>query len=256
MSRITERDLLLPALYIISENEGIGTTRIKETLIGVFKPSGEDNRQLAGRNDTKFTQIVRNLLGSHYDTNGMREYTEKDASGGFTITPQGQSLVDLNREYLKYLFENPFGYEDAQALAAKITGSQTRTRKLYVYTEDEEVKEGQTSVAQVSIKVRSRKLREAALAHYTVNGKIACHVCGFDFQEYYGELGSGYIQMHHERPICQYSDEGFEEYLGDAVQNMKPVCANCHCMIHRNKGTPLTIEALKEAIENAQTSRD
>lgn len=256
MSRISERDLLLPALYIISENEGIKTTRIKEILIGVFKPSGEDNQRLAGRSDTKFTQIVRNLLGSHYDTNGMRDHTEKDASGGFRITPQGQSLVDLNREYLNYLFENPFSYEDAQTLTAKITGSQTGTRKLYIYTEDEEVKEGQSSVALVNVKARSRKLREAALAHYTQNGKIACHVCGFDFQEYYGELGSGYIQMHHERPICQYSDEGFEEYLGDAVENMKPVCANCHCMIHRSKGAPITIEELKKAIENAQTSRN
>lgn len=255
MARITERDLLLPALYIISENTGINTTQIKEILINVFKPSGEDGRQLAGRKDTKFTQIVRNLLGSHYDNNGMSDYTRKDGSGRFRITAQGQRMVDLNREYLKYLFENSFSYKDAQALAAKIISSQNKAHKLYIYAEDGEVKEGQASVAKTRIKARSKKLRAAALAYYTENRRIACHVCGFDFQECYGELGNGYIQLHHEKPICQYSDEGFNKYLRDAVKDMKPVCANCHCMIHRNKDAPLTLEELKEAIENAQTSR-
>lgn len=255
MSRIKETDLLLPALYIIGENANANTTKIKTMLIQVFRPTGEDNELLAGRKDTKFTQIVRNLLGSHYETNGMSGYTTKDTSGYFSLTPQGRKLVDDNREYLKYLFENRFCYDDAKRFSAKVHASQNAAHKLYVYAEDDEVKEGQATVKQTKVRERSRKLREAALAYYTRDGKITCAVCGFDFYDFYGELGEGYIQMHHEKPIYQYSDEGFSQYIADAVKDMKPVCANCHCMVHRGKGTPLTLEELRKMIEDRKASR-
>ncbi len=255
MSRIKESDLLLPALYIISENKDVNTTKIKKILIEVFNPAGEDNELLAGRRDTKFTQIVRNLLGSHYNTNGMSEYTLKNASGYFSLTDKGQSLVDENQEYLKYLFENHFPYDDAKQFATKVHASQNKKHKLYIYSETDEVKEGKAVVKQTKVKERSKKLREAALQYYTKDGRIACHVCGFDFYSFYGALGEGYIQMHHEKPIYQYSDEGFSQYVKQAIKDMKPVCANCHCMVHRNRNNALTLEELKKIIEDAKTSR-
>lgn len=61
MSRITENDILIPALYIIYKNKSATTTIIKEQLVEMFRPTGEDAEILQGRNDTKFTQIVRIL---------------------------------------------------------------------------------------------------------------------------------------------------------------------------------------------------
>lgn len=256
MGRIRESDLMLPALYIINETPNANTTRIKETLIEVFHPTGEDNEPLAGRNDTKFTQIVRNLLGSHYDTNGMSNYTTKDVDGFFHVTPQGQKLVDDNSDYLRYLFSNAFPYEDAKKYAIHVYSRQSENRPLYIYTEDEEIKEGKLSVKQAKIKERSRKLREAALAYHTKDGTICCSVCGFDFSKAYGDWGDGYIQIHHEKPIYQTNDEGFSQYIGEAVKAMKPLCANCHCMIHRQKNTTLTLDQLKQIMADAKTSRD
>lgn len=181
MSRIKESDLLLPALYIISEYKNANTTKIKNILLEVFNPNGEDNELLAGRKDTKFTQIVRNLLGSHYNTNGMSAYTRKNTSGYFSLTAKGQSLVDDNQEYLKYLFNNHFLYDDVKQFSAKVHARQNKKHKLYIYSETDEVKEGNAVVKQTKVKARSKKLREAALQHYTKNGKIVCHVCGFDF---------------------------------------------------------------------------
>ena len=88
MSRITENDILIPALYIVYKNKSATTTIIKEQLVEMFRPTGEDAEVLQGRNDTKFTQIVRNLTGSHYSSNRFGEVTTKNANK-FSLTPEG-----------------------------------------------------------------------------------------------------------------------------------------------------------------------
>ena len=255
MPRISESDLLLPALYVISTESKPNTTKIKDVLEAVFQPSGEDSNILAGRADTRFSQIVRNLLGSHYDSNGMRELAVKDADRIFHLTDKGAMLVEKHIEYLEYLFQNRFGYEDAVRIASSIVSTQGRKRQLYIYREADSVTEGSASVRESIVKERSRKLRDAALAHYTQDGKITCAVCGFDFEKTYGAVGKGYIQMHHEQPICQYSDEGFQRYMGEAIQHMKPVCANCHCMLHRSRDHILTIAELIQMMNNTDSDR-
>lgn len=246
--RITENDLFLPALYVIYQKQKANTSQIKEALIEMFQPSGEDNEILAGRADTKFTQKVRNLMGSHYSTNGMAAHTNKDTSGYFTLTVQGVEAVEKNKQFLAYLFDNGYAYEKAKSLASKIHAVQGKKHKLYIYSENDVVLEGRAETKTAKVKERSRKLREAAIQHYTVDGRITCHVCGFDFAEKYGVHGAGYIQIHHENPIYQYSDDGFAAYIKEAVLDTKPVCANCHCMIHRNKSHMLTIEELRAII--------
>ena len=247
--RISENDLFLPALYVIYLHKRVNTTQIKDTLVAVFQPTGEDNERLAGRPDTKFTQKVRNLMGSHYTTNGMALCTSKDAGGYFTLTAQGMKAVEDNEEFLSYLFDNSFKYEQTKGLATKIHTARVMQRKLYVYDENDVVLEGKASTKTAKVKERSKKLREAAIQYYTVDGRIKCCVCGFDFSEKYGEHGIGYIQIHHENPICQYADEGFEAYIQQAVLDTKPLCANCHCMIHRSKTHILSIEELKAIID-------
>ena len=41
--------------------------------------------------------------------------------------------------------------------------------------------------------------------------------------------------------------DGFETYIGEAVKNMKPVCSNCHRMLHRGENT-LTVTELRNII--------
>mgnify|MGYP000000043127 CR=1 FL=1 len=252
--RITENDLFLPALYVISQHKKANTSQIKKELIEVFNPTGEDNEILSGRSDTKFSQKVRNLMGSHYETNGMTINTKKDKKGYFTLTSQGEKAVEENREYLSFLFNGGFKYEKSKELASKIHAVQGKKHKLYVYDENDLIAEGKAGTKTSIVKERSKKLRDAAIQYYTKNGKIKCAVCGFDFYEFYGEHGEGYIQIHHESPIYQYSDEGFTTYIKEAVKDTKPVCSNCHCMIHRKKSHMLTIEELKKIIKKTSRS--
>lgn len=55
--------------------------------------------------------------------------------------------------------------------------------------------------------------------------KYKCIVCGFNFEDKYGEIGRGFIHVHHINPL---SDNG-----QDVSENLIPVCPNCHAMLHR-----------------------
>lgn len=88
---------------------------------------------------------------------------------------------------------------------------------------------------------RNPKARAACIAHY---GYI-CASCNFDFSATYGELGKNFIHVHHINPIAA----SVEEYIIDPVNDLIPVCPNCHAMIH--KANPcLSISELRIILKN------
>ena len=70
---------------------------------------------------------------------------------------------------------------------------------------------------------RDQGNRKACIAHYG----YVCQVCGMDFAKAYGELGKEYIEVHHLHPVSQ------GERKVDPIEDLIPLCANCHSMIHR-----------------------
>ncbi len=68
-----------------------------------------------------------------------------------------------------------------------------------------------------------------------------CKVCGLDFKERYGEIGRGFIHVHHIVPVSQMNTD----YKIDPVSELVPVCPNCHSMLHR-QNPPLLITELKQ----------
>lgn len=67
-----------------------------------------------------------------------------------------------------------------------------------------------------------------------------CSVCGFDFAEYYGHLGTGYIEIHHIKSIASLG----AGYRINVATDLEPLCANCHAMAHREE-PPVSIERLR-----------
>ena len=61
-----------------------------------------------------------------------------------------------------------------------------------------------------------------------------CKVCGFNFEERYGERGRGYIEAHHIVPFADLVKEP-EPVTLDPKTDFVVVCANCHRMLHRTK---------------------
>jgi 5-methylcytosine-specific restriction protein A len=87
---------------------------------------------------------------------------------------------------------------------------------------------------------RDLDAREHCLEHYGNR----CHVCGFDFDDFYGqELAQGYIHVHHLVPLSEIG----KEYKVDPINDLRPVCPNCHAMIHRRKPA-YTIDEIKRIL--------
>jgi len=78
---------------------------------------------------------------------------------------------------------------------------------------------------------------------------LRCIPCGFDFSKTYGDRGQGYIEIHHINPVSELADA----QIVDPVTDLVPVCSNCHRMIHRRKDKMLSIEELREIINQKKT---
>lgn len=71
-----------------------------------------------------------------------------------------------------------------------------------------------------------------------------CSICGFDFEEIYSDIGKGFVEAHHIKPVfCLKPDEKV------TINELVAVCSNCHRMLHR-KVPPYTIEKIKSIIQN------
>lgn len=102
-----------------------------------------------------------------------------------------------------------------------------------------EYREGAVQQVLVNAYERDRAARQACIAHYGP----ACVVCGLRFEERYGALGAGFIHVHHVVPL---SDLG-PDYALNPIEDLRPVCPNCHAMLHRRR-PPLSIDELRGTI--------
>lgn len=105
---------------------------------------------------------------------------------------------------------------------------------------EKEYSEGATKQVLVNAFERNPEARKACIAHYGYN----CSVCEMNFQEEYGEIGKEFIHVHHLSPLALRKDR----YEIDPIKDLRPVCPNCHAMLHRSD-PPFTIEELREIID-------
>lgn len=76
-------------------------------------------------------------------------------------------------------------------------------------------------------------------------------VCGFNFSKFYGKIGEGFIHVHHLQELSSIG----HEYEVDPIEDLRPVCPNCHAMLHLE--TPaISIERLRDMIDSLQQSRE
>ena len=73
---------------------------------------------------------------------------------------------------------------------------------------------------------RNRKARNECIRHYGAK----CIICGFDFEKTYGEIGRNVIHVHHLLPLSEIG----ETYNVDPIKDLRPVCPNCHVIIHKS----------------------
>lgn len=250
MPRIRESDLYLPALWCIDQRGEISTTQLQACLRAILRPSGEDLELLSGRPDDKFSQKVRNLKSHEVMIErGWVTYEVRGNNGYWTLTEDGRAVLDRHRELLDGVLTTGFPYQEQQQVfdeAQRQEDVERERRRPLVFDENEVVVEGPAEITETRRRARSARLRKAAVDHFTTKGSLCCAVCSFDFEGAYGERGAGYIEIHHRKPIYTYEQEDEEQTIREALENLVPVCANCHRMLHRRRDDVWTVERLKE----------
>lgn len=153
-----------------------------------------------------------------------------------TWTPQS-SGVEINSDVVDELEAVWFDFLTNRGIGQKSFIETERNEQL-VYTE------GMSNQVLVTKYERNRYARKTCINYHG----LSCSVCKFNFEKRYGELGKDFIHVHHLRRVADIGTE----YIVDPIKDLRPVCPNCHAMIHKRKD-PYTIDELKDIIQEASS---
>lgn len=157
------------------------------------------------KHNKHYLEDIPDNLKTNYWRNGVRPITKE-------VYDRITTLAEIN-------------YEDIPSVVDSFVRDSQEGSKKYIYTTRYE---------------RDPLLREQAIK---IHG-LSCMVCGFNFLETYGELGRGFIHVHHISPLSITGEHSVNPKTDLAI-----LCPNCHSMIHREKSRVLTIDELKQHIK-------
>ncbi|MDQ1146605.1 5-methylcytosine-specific restriction protein A [Bacillus sp. SORGH_AS 510] len=137
-----------------------------------------------------------------------------------------QGPMKLNGELREYIM--PFFEKDL-------------TEGYYPDEVPDNLEEGMRKTVMVNRYERNPIARKRCMDHYGVQ----CQICDLNFEDTYGAVGKDFIHVHHIIPLHEIQ----QGYIVDPINDLIPVCPNCHAMLHlKENGEYLTIGQLKERI--------
>jgi 5-methylcytosine-specific restriction protein A len=179
-----------------------------------------------GKNQSHYQQqTIKNLIS--YSFRVLVFYRFEDRSP-FTYAGVGKPQPQQNIERpvrIDWTFNSDDNTNELSVRDELLTGSK--------------FKEGTLIKVSVNRYERDSQARKACIEHYGV----VCQVCDFNFESVYGNLGEGFIHVHHIKPISEIG----ASYIVDPIKDLVPVCPNCHAMLHR-RDPLLAINQLKKII--------
>jgi 5-methylcytosine-specific restriction protein A len=104
---------------------------------------------------------------------------------------------------------------------------------------DAKLPEGSLRQINISVHERNPRARRICIDHYGAS----CSVCDVDLGNIYGPVADGFIHVHHLTPLAEIT----EEYEVDPITDLRPVCPNCHAVIHIG-GVVRTIEDVRKLL--------
>ncbi len=207
---------------------------------------GGTSLHLRRRLAPKVAQQIRCILASgeerglffvsdtHLDvqaTRGVRELTAESAEfldRIITLTdamPPDEKLVTVTDEMLLVAHQAGTPSASERGVAAD-----RRSKPVVIDIYSDEVESGaiyrEGAVVQRSVNAyeRNSAAREACIAYHGTN----CCVCDINFGQIYGPEVDGLIHVHHLRSLSEIG----AEYTVDSLADLRPVCPNCHAVLH------------------------
>jgi len=209
------------------------------------KYNGNIKHETKNNSEYLFSSLLEKLNSSNIIPD---ENIEIDTSRKYEITISKSRSSQL---FFRILMETINHIKEQVGLLNLNNQLQELNQELQIYCPennetDKKLLEGVQKVMTVTVYERNKEAREKCIEHW----KCVCAICGFDFEKVYGKIGTGYIHVHHLNPISTIK----EEYKIDPINDMRPVCPNCHSIIHRDKDNVMTIEELKQEIERQKNN--
>ncbi|SFH37209.1 5-methylcytosine-specific restriction enzyme A [Desulfotomaculum arcticum] len=234
----------------------------------IYKIIGISTNTHGGNWDTGYNLYNNDFfIFANIDTPGRTGHSYKNKFEGNLFRWYAKSKTKLSNPqiqlllnppgyiYIFYRFDNskpytfagtgiPYSYEDTTPV--QITWKIVNNSYEEQFSQKEAdmlisvIKEGARHEHIVNIYERNPEARKRCINIYGYR----CVVCNFDFEKTYGELGKDFIHVHHLKPLAEIK----ENYYVDPEKDLRPICPNCHAMIHR-KTPALKIEELIQVLQ-------
>jgi HNH endonuclease len=216
--------------------EGLSNETLYEKIFSELVYDWDDRSSPDNRRRVQFK------IGWENATLQRRHYTDKTLNAvltwnnlgyrfGTKLGHRSESEINTVYDFLAQRYSIK-GAELTAASAARIFPDEVNSEETF--------REGVVRQVSVNAYERDPKARQKCIEYYGLD----CSVCGFNFRKVFGQLGEGFIHVHHLRPISEIA----AEYEVDPIKDLRPVCPNCHAMIHR-RSPPLSIEEIKMLLE-------
>ena len=176
---------------------------------------------------------VKHVFTNEQKTKGKyrNRWTAVILDDKFMMHANSQLAVDIRPDYGNL-------HTDDESLRLRVNNDLISTEI------ENEFFEGERKARLSNYYERNPKLHIAAIK---IHG-LVCKVCDFDFfdfKAFYGEHGTGFIEVHHLKPVSTLQPAT----KVDAKKDMTVVCSNCHRMLHRSKDKTLTPAELKRLLK-------
>lgn len=106
--------------------------------------------------------------------------------------------------------------------------------------EESSLFEGAKKQITVNAYERNSYARKKCIEYYGTS----CSICNFNFGHEFGNIGKNFIHVHHIKPLSEIAGE----YKINPIQDLRPVCPNCHAMLH-SKTPAYRINEIKQLLK-------
>jgi hypothetical protein len=210
--------------------------QLHEEMIAIYKNVGRETGYWAKR----YLQRVRRVGGLQAAQDWLKP--KSSPTSGL------QKLVEINRLdlsvealVLRQPWSSLFSGEELQ-LAQRRLNLASSFRLSEEVSGEQKLVEGVVCKVSINSYERNPEARRLCIEHHGTG----CCVCGFNFEEKFGSVAQGFIHVHHLKPLSEIRGE----YEVDPIYDLRPVCPNCHAIIHLG-GETRSIEEVKSWLERS-----
>lgn len=191
--------------------------------------------------------IVRYWYGMPFDKYQLKKSLLDNFNGTSLTKNEAQTQADLDVNKTSERRSRPTFNKDKHAEEKKKPYVKSVRTLIKNQRDAKPLSEGERKQRTYDAIERNGTARKICLNHYG----YVCQACGLDFQKRFGSEFANIIDVHHLNPISKSSGSRMVDPLKDLI----PLCPNCHRMIHKGTNEPLTLDELKQVLNQSSLNK-